>query len=168
MNAVATAIMNAAEQHLRLGGFSGFSFRDLAAEVGIKSSSVHYHFPTKEKLAAAVVRRYGLEISGLIDRECAAGGDPVTVWTRTFRHTLDNGRMCPCTILGAASLDLPSEVAEEVARFYQMCLSKLESQGLSSRQAIELLSSITGALVLENALRDGTVFDHATGGSPDN
>ena len=36
----------------------GFSFRELAADVGVKSSSVHYHFPTKEALAAAVIRRW--------------------------------------------------------------------------------------------------------------
>ena len=28
-------------------GYNGFSFRDVAAEVGIKSATIHYHFPTK-------------------------------------------------------------------------------------------------------------------------
>ncbi len=56
---VKTAIMDAAERRMQLGGFGGFSFREIAADVGIKSSSVHYHFPTKEDLAAAVIRRCG-------------------------------------------------------------------------------------------------------------
>jgi TetR/AcrR family transcriptional repressor of nem operon len=54
MSDVKTAIMDAAERRMQLGGFGGFSFREIAADVGIKSSSVHYHFPTKEDLAAAV------------------------------------------------------------------------------------------------------------------
>jgi len=54
MSDVNTAILDAAEARMRLGGFNGFSFRD----VGVKSSSVHYHFPTKETLAAAVIHRY--------------------------------------------------------------------------------------------------------------
>jgi AcrR family transcriptional regulator len=58
MSDVNTAILNAAEARMRLGGFNGFSFRDIAADVGVKSSSVHYHFPTKETLAAAVIHRY--------------------------------------------------------------------------------------------------------------
>ena len=47
MNEIAAAIMDAAERRMRIGGFNGFSFREIAADVGVKSSSVHYHFPTK-------------------------------------------------------------------------------------------------------------------------
>ncbi len=56
---IAELIMDAAEPRMRGAGFNGFSFREIADDVGIQSSSVHYHFPTKEKLAAAVVHRYG-------------------------------------------------------------------------------------------------------------
>ena len=51
------AIMDAAERRIRELGYNGFSFRDIAADVGIKSASVHHHFPTKPALAAAVARR---------------------------------------------------------------------------------------------------------------
>ena len=54
MSEAATEIMDAAERRMRIGGFNGFSFREIAADAGVKSSSVHYHFPTKEKLAAPV------------------------------------------------------------------------------------------------------------------
>src|ERR1700720_895295 len=50
MRDVKTAILDAAERRMQIGGFGGFSFREIAADVGIKSSSVHYHFPTKENL----------------------------------------------------------------------------------------------------------------------
>src|SRR3984893_12936943 len=69
MSDVAAAIMDAAERRMRKGGFAGFSFREIAADVGIKSSSVHYHFPTKEDLAAAVIRRWAGETSKFIDKE---------------------------------------------------------------------------------------------------
>jgi TetR/AcrR family transcriptional repressor of nem operon len=70
--------------------------------------------------------------------------------------------MCPCTVLGAASLDLPQEVAVEVKRFFQMCLDKLIAGGLPSNSAAELLSTITGAMVVANALGDMTAYDRAT------
>jgi TetR/AcrR family transcriptional regulator, transcriptional repressor for nem operon len=160
---VKTAIMDAAERRMQLGGFGGFSFREIAADVGIKSSSVHYHFPTKEDLAAAVIRRWAEETSKFIDKELEKDPDPVRVWTNAFRGTaLSEGRMCPCTVLGAASQDLPPEVAREVKGFFKMCLDKLVAEGLSPSNAAEVLSTITGALVVANALGDTAAYDRAT------
>src|SRR6185503_20910985 len=99
MHDMADAILDAAERRIRQGGFSGFSFRELAADVGVKSSSVHYHFPTKEALAAAVVRRWAEETSKHIDEELQKDSDPVRVWTKAFRGTaVSEGHMCPCTV----------------------------------------------------------------------
>jgi TetR/AcrR family transcriptional regulator, transcriptional repressor for nem operon len=158
-----TAIMDAAERRMQLGGFGGFSFREIAADVGVKSSSVHYHFPTKEELAAAVIRRWAEETSEFIDKELEKDPDPVRVWTNAFRGTaLSEGRMCPCTVLGAASQDLPPAVATEVKGFFKMCLDKLVAEGLSPSQAAEVLATITGALVVANALGDTAAYDRAT------
>jgi TetR/AcrR family transcriptional repressor of nem operon len=164
MSEMAIAIMDAAERRIRAGGFNGFSFREIAADVGVKSSSVHHHFPTKEKLAAAVIHRYTQEVAELIEKELATkGADPVKVWTRAFRGTLHSAeRMCPCAVLGAVSSDLPRELAMEVKGFFQMCLDKLVAGGLSSNGAAELLATITGALVVSNALDDRATYDRAT------
>ena len=47
-------LMDAAENSVRMRGYHAVSFRDLADELGIKSSSVHHYFPRKEDLAVAV------------------------------------------------------------------------------------------------------------------
>ncbi len=49
MKDVKTQIVDAAERRMQRGGFGGFSFREIAADVGIKSSSVHHHFPDEGK-----------------------------------------------------------------------------------------------------------------------
>ena len=163
MSEIKAAIMDAAERHMQLGGFGGFSFRDIAADVGVKSSSVHYHFPTKENLVAAVLRRWTEETSEFIDKELQKDPDAIRVWTNAFRGTaLSEGRMCPCTVLGAASRDLAEEVALEVKAFFKMCLDKMVAEGLSASSAAEFLSTITGALVLANALGDTAAYDRAT------
>jgi TetR/AcrR family transcriptional repressor of nem operon len=59
VNATAERLIDLAEAHIRNARYGGFSFRDLGAEIGIKSASVHHHFPTKASMAAAVARRYG-------------------------------------------------------------------------------------------------------------
>ncbi len=159
------AIMDAAERRMQLGGFGGFSFREIAADVGVKSSSVHYHFPTKDDLAAAVIRRWAERASKHVDEELERDPDPVRVWTRIFRGTaLSKGHMCPCTVLGAASGDLPPEVAMEVKSFFEMCQEKLITAGLSPSNAAELLSTLVGALVVANALGDAAAYDRATSG----
>jgi TetR/AcrR family transcriptional repressor of nem operon len=163
MSDINTAIIDAAEHRMRMGGFAGFSFREIASDVGIKSSSVHYHFPTKETLAAAVVRRYTQWTSDLIDEEFAKTPDPTKVWTQAFRGTLaSEERMCPCIVLGAGSLDLPSEVSTAVAQFFKMCTDKMVTQGMSATAASELLATISGAMLVANALGDIGVYDRAT------
>src|ERR1700676_80825 len=136
MSDVKTAIIDAAERRMQLGGFGGFSFREIAADVGIKSSSVHYHFPTKDELAAAVIRRWAEYTSELVDKELERDRDPVRVWTKAFRGTAySKAHMCPCTVLGAASQDLPEPVAKEVKGFFNICQGKLVAEELSPRKS---------------------------------
>ena len=165
MSDAKTAIMDAAQLRMQLGGFGGFSFREIAADVGIKSSSVHYHFPTKDDLAAAVVRRWAEAAMRHIDDALLIDPDPIRVFTGIFRGTaFSEGHMCPCTVMGAASRDLPPVVSAEVRNFFRMCLEKLEEAGLTAGKAAEFLSTITGALVVANALGDAAAYDRATGG----
>jgi len=89
--------------------------------------------------------------------------DPVRVWTKAFRGTAySKAHMCPCCVLGAAAQDLPEPVAKEVKGFFKMCQDKLIAEGLSPSKAAEVLSTITGALVVANALRDTAEYDRAT------
>ena len=46
--------------------------------------------------------------------------------------------------------------------FFKMCQNKLVAQGLPPDRATEFLSSLIGALVVANALRDPSQYDRAT------
>ena len=50
----ATQILDIAERRMRQTGYNAVSYRDIAAEMGIKSASLHYHFPKKADLGAAL------------------------------------------------------------------------------------------------------------------
>jgi TetR/AcrR family transcriptional repressor of nem operon len=163
MSDVADAIMDSAEKRIRLGGFSGFSFRELAADVGVKSSSVHYHFPTKEALGAAVAHRYTDRLAEKIDVEVAKGTDAREALANAFRRTAHSETcMCPMLVMSAASGDLPEEVKSEVQRFFQMCMEKMTVNGVPQKEAAEVLSTITGAIMVANALGDKGMYDKAT------
>ena len=82
-------LMDLAEAHIRNAGYGGFSFRDLAAESGIKSASAHHHFPTKATMAAAVARRYGDRfLAAVALRPNESAGDAISVCPLAFREAL--------------------------------------------------------------------------------
>lgn len=161
----ADEIMDAAERRIRDGGYNGFSFRDIAADVGIKSASVHHHFPTKAALAATVARRYTDRFLAAIDDERAKGVVPA--WRDAFRRALEaDGKMCLCGVLGAEVGTLPPEVAAEARRFFESGAAQLaqaQGSGADDRQAaLRVLATLEGAMVLARALGDPSVFDDAT------
>jgi len=163
MSNTADAIMDAAERRIRIGGFNGFSFRDIAAETGIKSSSVHYHFPTKENLVAAIIHRYTEREIKIIDAKVATGANAIKVWTRAFRNTLHSQEhMCPCLVLAVTNRDLPAKVVAEYQLFFKTCIQRLMASGLTQKRASHVLSTITGAMVVANAINDLSAYDRAT------
>jgi TetR/AcrR family transcriptional regulator, transcriptional repressor for nem operon len=114
-------ILAAARAAATAHGYGGLSFRELAREVGIKSASIHYHFPTKGDLAVALARQYTDVARGDLQAILDAGIDPPACFKRyvaLFRKALENGnRMCLCGILAAGYDDIPKEVRAEVVAF---------------------------------------------------
>jgi TetR/AcrR family transcriptional repressor of nem operon len=163
MSDMKQAILDAAQARIRAAGYNGFSFRDIAADVGAKSASVHYHFPTKETLAAAVARRYRERFLASVAQDIAAGDEVIEAWTRGFRRALkDDGMMCLCGALGAAASALPEEVATEARRFFEEGLEALTSSGMPSGKAAQVLATLEGAMLLANVLARPSAFDAAT------
>ena len=160
----AVEIMDAAERRIRTSGYKGFSFREIAADVGVKSSSVHHHFPTKPALAAAVARRYTDRFEALL-----AKAKSTEDWRTAFRKALtQDGQMCLCGVLGAESGDLPPEVLAEAQRFFKRSLEALGHlygpRSTTSRQsALRVMAVLEGAMMLARTLDDPKVFEDATG-----
>jgi len=50
-----SALVLAAYRQIGKGGFEGLRTREVAAEVGVNIATLHYYFPTKEKLIEGVV-----------------------------------------------------------------------------------------------------------------
>lgn len=118
----ADQILDFAEREMRRGGFDAVSFRDIAAAIGIKSASVHYHFPTKADLSKAVVTRYAERfIDGL-----GAPDDPADSPADRLKRLGDayltayrvETTACLCAVFGSVALHLPAETSSEVRVFY--------------------------------------------------
>ena len=171
----AEAILDVAEDLARTQGYNGFSFRDLAQAVGIKSASVHYHFPTKADLGAALARRYTERFLAALGAPDEPGLDPagrLARYIETFRRSLAvDGQMCLCGMLGAEIAALPLEVANEARGFFDRNLEWLEA-ALTPRgaqtgrgdvethdRALTVLAALEGAMLLSRSLGELGVFD---------
>ncbi len=156
MNSKADEILDVAQRMIREGGFHAFSFRQIADELAIKSASVHYHYPTKEALGAAVTTRYTERF--LIALGAPDQAKPLHHYAAVFRRALESdGHPCLCGILASESGKLPDAVATALRAFSDQNIRWLESalQTLhpkwspAKRQetAITLFSSLEGAMI---------------------
>ncbi|WP_264538086.1 TetR/AcrR family transcriptional regulator [Flavobacterium sp. N1736] len=52
------SIIEKADQYIRNKGYNAFSFKDISNDIGIKTASIHYHFPTKSDLGVATIKEH--------------------------------------------------------------------------------------------------------------
>lgn len=160
-------ILKAAEKRVRAGGFSEMSFRDVATDVGIKSASVHYHFPTKPDLGAALVeaytQRFGARLEA-IDSSHPTNALDAFIGLYADALVLDQS-ICLCAIMGAEAIGLPPGINDRTRAFFQMNLTWLQalfqrhtgntSPGLSAT----IVSALEGAIIVASASGDRAIFD---------
>ncbi len=166
-------IMGVARATVQSHGYSGLSFRELAKEVGIKSASIHYHFPTKGDLGAALARRYAEDADSYFEDFLAESQDPA-IWfrkyTAVFRAALSNdNRMCLCGIMAAEYDDLPEQVKIEVNGFTAVNIRWLvkilslrngkKDQKAIERQARAIFAAIEGAQLYARSSADIGAYD---------
>lgn len=162
-------ILSAAERHMRSGGYNGFSFRDIARDVGLTNAAVHHHFPTKAALATRLVEDYTQRFVEALD--AAPPAARVRVLRELFARSLrEDGKMCLCGLLAAECAGLPSEVAVAARRFFDMLAVRL-NVGFMGREdprgdALSVLAQLEGAALLATMHSDPTVFDTATRALP--
>ena len=169
----AEEILDAAERMARSGGYNGFSFREIAKAVGIKAASVHYHFPGKDDLGAAIAKRYTDRfLEGLGDpADPGLGpGDLLARYVSAYRASLVEDRlMCLCGMLGAEIAQLPDKVARETRVFFERNLDWLvrvlarggKDAAAARAEAMRVIATLEGAMILARTLDDPAAFDAA-------
>ena len=95
--AAATAILDVAERLAQTRGYNGFSYADIAAQLGVTRASLHYHFPSKAELGRALVERYrglfGAALDAIAKQAEEAHGN-LKRYVRLYYSVLSNERMC--------------------------------------------------------------------------
>ncbi|PIW27782.1 MAG: TetR/AcrR family transcriptional regulator [Rhodospirillales bacterium CG15_BIG_FIL_POST_REV_8_21_14_020_66_15] len=177
MDGIKERLLETAQALIQTRGYNGFSYRDIADKVGIRAASIHYHFPTKECLGAAVAAHYTDAFMAELDRARDRTKDPVELlraYAGLFRRTLaTKDRMCLCGMLAAEVAALPISVAAETKRFFQENLrwltavfadaagdhGKASPSPIPEEQASHFLALLEGAMLVAKASGDIGAFD---------
>lgn len=125
------AILDAAESIIQTYGANGISYQTISDIVQIRKASIHYHFPTKEKLIEELVRRYSLRFLALVD---AFIDSPLSAPTKLeryialFEQTLEDKsgmKVCLCGMLGAELASMGSPTVKILRNFYSDNIERL-------------------------------------------
>src|SRR5215212_10349248 len=98
----ATRILDSAERLVQARGFNGFSYADVAAELGVTKASLHYHFAGKTELAHALITRYAERFSAALEQietRLTAGPAKLDAYAGLYADVLREHRICLCGML---------------------------------------------------------------------
>ena len=133
-------LLDAALERLTDVGWSSFSFGDLAKTVGIRTASIHYHFPTKGDLGVALVERFRKQ-STARERDLVATHPHVGERLRAIGRMIEEltcKRMCPISALQAEYAVLPQAMQLHVTAWVEQKLTSLTSWLEAGRAAGDL------------------------------
>jgi TetR/AcrR family transcriptional regulator, transcriptional repressor for nem operon len=173
-------LLDLAETLVRTRGYNGFSYRDLAEQIGIKTASIHYHFPTKGDLGVSLIENEREVFARNLAQLDATEKDPrrrLERFIQLFQATTIgcHNRMCLGAMLAVEQETLPDAVGQAVRRLFvdnEDWLAKLLEEGRKKRQfrfkgsaevvARCLFSSLEGALLMARTFRDIRRFEATT------
>ncbi len=144
----ADRILDVAQRLVQQRGFNGFSYADVAEELGITTAALHYHFAGKAELGEALVARYASRFAQALDAIAAEPLDAPAKLERyagLYAEVFRDQRMCLCGMLAAEFQTLPDAMREGVLRFFDHSEAWLRD-------------------VLEQGVREGTVAFDGTAG----
>jgi TetR/AcrR family transcriptional repressor of nem operon len=173
----ADRILDVAQRLAQTRGFNGFSYADIAAEVGITKASLHYHFPTKAELGRALIVRYTDAFHIALDEIAASAisaGTQLKRYAHIYEQVLGADRMCLCGMLAAEYATLPAAMQDEIQRFFDRneawLVSVLEAgraegtlqfRGTARDTSRALTGALEGAMLLARSYGDPERFEAA-------
>jgi TetR/AcrR family transcriptional regulator, transcriptional repressor for nem operon len=171
----AQRILDVAERLVQVRGYNGFSYADVASELGITKASLHYHFAGKAELGQALISRYAQRFCQAleeIDEEPVAVPVKLTHYADLYASALRGERMCLCGMLAAEYQTLPMTIREAVVGFFddnEKWLSHVLEQGRADRTlkfagsardtAQTIISGLEGAMLVARPYGDLARFE---------
>lgn len=173
----ATRILDVAEGLVQTRGFGGFSYADVASQLGVTTANLHYHYGSKADLGEALVRRYRTRfVTALeaIGSKRSAAPTKLAAYARIYSDVLRRGRMCLCGMLAAGYETLPAPMRDEVVHFFdenERWLVRVLEEGREAGAftftgpapavAQSIMSGLEGAMLIARPYGDVDRFESA-------
>jgi TetR/AcrR family transcriptional repressor of nem operon len=167
--ATRTRILDVAERLVQTRGFNGFSYADIAAQVGITKASLHYHFATKAELGRMLVVRYTERFAAALRRITDGGGVAAArlrAYVKLYADVLTDERMCLCGMVAAEYGTLPAAMQEALRVFFEFneaWLARLLEQGSREGSLRLRVAPLEAARMLVGALEGEMLVARAYG-----
>ncbi|WP_298963405.1 TetR/AcrR family transcriptional regulator [uncultured Roseibium sp.] len=165
-----TRILDLAEDFTQTKGFNNFSYLDLAAEIGVKNSSIHYHFKAKKDLALALVERirnvHGEALQDF-NHWFETPQERLGALIDHFRCYVQNEKICMCGMMAAEFQTVSPEVRRALALYFGDIRKWLADQFIQMNEpkpedrALQFLSGLEGSLLLARLDADPMMVDRA-------
>ncbi len=129
--------LDSAERLVQARGFNGFSYADVATELGITKAALHYHYAGKAELGTALIVRYAARFTDSlagIEANGRSAFEQLAAYTDLYLGVLTDERMCLCGMLAAEYNTLPEPMRHAVVEFFDSnhaWLTRLLNQGLA-------------------------------------
>jgi TetR/AcrR family transcriptional regulator, transcriptional repressor for nem operon len=173
----ASRILDIAERLVQVRGFNGFSYADVASELGVSKASLHYHFAGKAELGEALIGRYAARFAEALEEIDSRGGDApskLEAYASIYADVLRDRRMCLCGMLAAEYDTLPDPMRNAIIGFFddnEAWLTGVLEQGReegtlsldgsAGNAAQTIVSSLEGALLVARPYGDVARFQAA-------
>jgi len=121
--------LDISERLVQVRGFNGFSYADIAAELGVTKAALHYHFSGKAELGEALIDRYTSRFVAALDAIDAQPLDApgkLAAYADIYLGVLRRHRMCLCGMLAAEYQTLPAAMQRAVVHFFDVNEAWLE------------------------------------------
>ena len=162
-------ILRVALELIRTRSYLGFSFQDVAEQIGIRKASLYHHFPTKEALGIEVLERATEWFKVWAERTPATPQKKLGAYVRMFRDTLQAGSaVCPAGAFapGWDCIEVDLQKAVRALRSTHIAwltdvLTELGSPKQARQRANQLFALCQGALLASRMTGDPADFDEA-------
>lgn len=159
---------NVALESAQRKGLNGLSFRTLADEVGIKSSSVHYYFPEKSDLTRTLIERYTQNFLASVDSIASqnwALRKKLKAFIAIFENVAVEEKLCLCGMMAAEVEQLDDEnrkllsafftdTEERLVTLFTEHKDELNAELSAKVLARSLLAGLEGALLADRVVGD--------------
>lgn len=147
-NETAHQILDIAEEYTQTVGPNHFSYRDIQRIVGIKTSSIHYHFATKEQLFISMLERYSeryFQHLSDIEFDISDASTKLRNLGLLFVETAKKNKFCLCGALMIELRSMSDDIEQQLQIFFDKninWISRIIESGIKAKQIKQSINPI--------------------------